>query len=175
MDSYSMQWGIIHYYHYLLWWSVVSTVTRGRALRAPRIVLIKYGRTRRYGRACHEMRHLLFSLIPRNRRICSPGEAPGLVTRPRKWGENGGGFIIISTGRNGWAVRAGLGSAGLIVSAALGPWGRPSFSGTWPWLIKAGEERPESESPIEDVVGIWAPKWLVCIWKAGSGVVTDGL
>lgn len=39
-----------------------------------------------------------------------------------------------------------------------------SFSGFWPWDVRAGGKWPECENLSEEVVGVWALDWLVCIY-----------
>ena len=127
----------------LLWWSAVPTLTRGRGLRVARIVLIRYGGMYRYDNDHHERRPVSSSWSL-DTGGCSRGHLgkhrTGPVRRQRKWGENAGAFIIISTGRNGW------GAVGRVRMGWFQPFSRLWAPGTAPpcrepglGVIQAGE------------------------------------
>lgn len=76
-----------------------------------------------------------------------------------------------------WFSQEGTGKSGY---TGLGLTALDNVSGLWstgigvvpsnlvpgPGVIRAGNSGAECESPVEEMVGVWALHWLVCTWKA---------
>ena len=81
---------------------------------------------------------------------------------PPLWG-GWGGHTGKHQGQSGGRGRGGCcGHSFTVLQWALGTGAMPSCLVPGPGVIRAGNSGPECESPIREVVGVWALDWSVC-------------